>query len=282
MPVRKNNPFNIMIVGNIGLGKTSFINTLLNNNIINITKPKDNAINVYSINLPLKQIKKINIITSPNLNFELNDTELHLNIEKYLKDQFNKYLDEETKIKRSSNFIDTRVNLMLFFIGHSGLIESDIIFLKRICHIVNIIPIIGKSDGLTVKEITELRKKVKKTAFEFQIRFFKFEINSIIEDTEFFETLKSIYEIKETNKSFSLNDLIPFRIINRCWIKKDEERYNGNLHVNFDNLDISDFKILKEVLLSDFSDELINSTHYELYEMYREDVLLSLMNNKTE
>ncbi|KAF7703915.1 Cell division control protein 11 [Cucumispora dikerogammari] len=276
MSLRKQQPFNIMITGRIGLGKTSFINTLLNNNIINITKPKDNSINIYSLNLPLKQSKKINIIMTPNLNFELSDSILHENIEKYIKDQFNKYLNEETKIKRNIELIDSRINVMLFFISSSGLTESDIFFLKRVSHLVNVLPVIGKADGFTSDEIDELRAKVKKQFFEFQLRLFKFE-NDL--ETCGSEVLNNIGKSAEEIEGLNLNDLIPFRISNRCWLVKDEERYNGNLHVNFDSWDVSDFQILREILFSELCDELINTTHFELYEKYREEVLSKLVSN---
>ena len=171
---RKQTTLNIMVGGSMGLGKTSFINTLLNNHIINITNTKENIINVYSINLPIKHTKQLNIITLPPLNYNINDEDLHLNIENYITQQYNIFLEEETKIKRNSDFKDTRVNLLLYFIGSAGLKESDVVFLKRVSNIVNVIPVIGKSDQITTEEVTKLRKKVKKQALDHEIRFYRF------------------------------------------------------------------------------------------------------------
>lgn len=280
MAIRKPNIFNVMIAGRGGLGKTSFVNTLLNNHIINITNPKD-KIDIYSVNLPNKVSKKMNIITLPNLNYELNDEHLHASIKKYLMQQFNIFLEEETKIRRDPNFSDSRVSVLLYFID-GKLKESDIVFLKSICHLVNIILCLGKADSLTHEEINLLREDIKEQLFNFQIRIFKFEKDSVLEENEIYAKSKESF-FKVGNKKnlkedlFSLNEIMPFRVINRSWLRKDDERYSGDLHVDYENYDISDFLILREILLGDFTDELVDSTHYELYETYREDVLSKMI-----
>ena len=70
---------------------------------------------------------------------------------------------------------------------------------------------------------------------------------------------------------------MPFRVVNRSWFLKDEERYVGNIHIDYEKPEISDFLILREIVLSDAADELIDSTHYELYETYREETLSKLI-----
>ena len=57
---------------------------------------------------------------------------------------------------------DTRVHACLYFIaptGH-GLKPLDVEFMRRIHKLVNIIPVIGKSDCCTRKEVAQFKAKV--------------------------------------------------------------------------------------------------------------------------
>ena len=95
----------------------------------------------------------LNIIDTPGFGENLNNELCFIEIENYLKQQFDLVLAEETRIKRNPRFVDTRVHVMLYFItptGH-GLREIDIQCMKRLSKYVNIIPVIGKADSFYFK-----------------------------------------------------------------------------------------------------------------------------------
>lgn len=83
---------------------------------------------------------------------------------KYVEDQFEKYLEEELRIKRHLKaFPDPRVHLCLYFInptGH-GLRPLDIITMKKLCDKVNLLPVIAKADTVTKPDLQKFKEKVK-------------------------------------------------------------------------------------------------------------------------
>ena len=98
----------------------------------------------------------------------------------YLERQYDDILAEESRIKRNPRFRDNRVHALLYFIpptGHSyvsahrsvctsthspqRLREMDIELMRRLSPRVNVIPVIGKADSLTLSELKAFKKRVR-------------------------------------------------------------------------------------------------------------------------
>ena len=64
---------------------------------------------------------------------------------------------------RDRHIHDTRIHCALFFINPSGhsLRAIDIVVLKKLSEVVNVVPIIAKSDSLTMEERFAFKQKVK-------------------------------------------------------------------------------------------------------------------------
>lgn len=81
----------------------------------------------------------------------------------YIDAQFENYLQEELKIKRSlSTFHDSRIHVCLYFIcptGH-GLKSIDLVCMKKLDQKVNIIPIIAKADTISKTELAKFKSKI--------------------------------------------------------------------------------------------------------------------------
>lgn len=81
----------------------------------------------------------------------------------YIDAQFENYLQEELKIKRSlPTFHDSRIHVCLYFIcptGH-GLKSIDLVCMKKLDQKVNIIPIIAKADTISKTELTKFKSKI--------------------------------------------------------------------------------------------------------------------------
>lgn len=78
----------------------------------------------------------------------------------HIDQQFEAYLQEELKIKRSiSAYHDSRIHACLYFIcptGH-GLKSLDLVCMKKLDTKVNIIPIIAKADTISKTELQKFK-----------------------------------------------------------------------------------------------------------------------------
>lgn len=78
----------------------------------------------------------------------------------YIDAQFEAFLQEELKIKRSlANCPDGRIHVCLYFIcptGH-GLKSIDLVCMKKLDTKVNIIPIIAKADTISKTELQKFK-----------------------------------------------------------------------------------------------------------------------------
>ena len=248
--LKKGVKFTFMVVGEMGTGKTTFVNSLLNKKVMSHRYEENNGqqydtktlsfTSAKSIALPntamltrndfnpstaneepgiaLTETKVgdghddnmklyLNIIDTPGFGENLNNEICFVEIENYLKQQFDLVLAEETRIRRNPRFVDTRVHVMLYFItatGH-GLREIDINCMKRLSKYVNILPVISKADTFTETELRHFKQQVKIDIEKFNVPTFQFD-NSLSEYDE-----EDDYELIQECKY--LSSLQPFAII---------------------------------------------------------------------
>lgn len=152
--------FTIMVSGELGTGKTTFINCLLDRNVVprvyegtavsQKTLLFTLAATVALLNtsvLPQTQFDPstaneepgialietsvevadeddvrlhLNIIDTPGFGDNLNNELCFVEIENYLKQQLDLVLAEETRVRRNPRFVDTRVHVLLYFITPTG------------------------------------------------------------------------------------------------------------------------------------------------------------------
>ncbi|CAG8744423.1 5157_t:CDS:1, partial [Acaulospora colombiana] len=77
-------------------------------------------------------------------------------------DQHSAYLRKELTAMRDKYIVDTRIHCALFFINPTGhsLRPIDIIVMKKLSEVVNVVPVIAKSDSLTIEERDNFKSKV--------------------------------------------------------------------------------------------------------------------------
>lgn len=313
--------FTFMVAGELGTGKTTFINSLLNKKVISHRFESDPLVvgdtktltftSAKSVALPSTSILTrsqfdpsnaneepgialtetkiemvdddnmkllLNIIDTPGFGENLNNEICFIEIENYLRQQFDLVLGEETRIKRNPRFTDTRVHVLLYFItptGH-GLRELDINCMKRLSKYVNIIPVIGKADSFTEKELLNFKNQIKTDIEKFNVPIFQFDnyLNEYDEDED--------YELIQECKF--LSRLQPFAIISSEDDYEVKDINNGETKtikgrkypwglVDINNPQYSDFPILKSVILGSHLQDLKDLTHDFLYETYRTERL---------
>ncbi|KAI5959569.1 uncharacterized protein KGF55_005213 [Candida pseudojiufengensis] len=223
----------------------------------------------------------LNIIDTPGFGENLNNELCFIEIENYLKQQFDLVLAEETRIKRNPRFTDTRVHVMLYFItptGH-GLREIDVQCMKRLSKYVNIIPIIGKADSFTPKELQYFKQQVKNDIEKFNVPVFQFdnfldeydeeEDYDLIQECKFYANLQP-FAIITSEETFEVKDKKTgaFKIIKA-------RNYPWGL-VDINDTSVSDFPYLKSVLLGSHLQDLKDLTHDFLYETYRTERLTNV------
>ncbi|XP_029426510.1 septin-10 isoform X2 [Nannospalax galili] len=117
--------FNILCVGETGIGKSTLINTLFNTNFEEhesshfcpSVRLKAQTYELQESNVRLK----LTIVNTVGFGDQINKEESYQPIVDYIDDQFEAYLQEELKIKRSLfNYHDSRVHVCLYFIAPTG------------------------------------------------------------------------------------------------------------------------------------------------------------------
>jgi Septin len=85
---------------------------------------------------------------------------------KYIKDQHSAYLRKELTAMRDRYIQDTRIHCCLYFINPTGhsLRPIDVIVMKKLSEVVNVVPVIAKADSLTLEERESFKQKVSTTS----------------------------------------------------------------------------------------------------------------------
>lgn len=97
-------------------------------------------------------------------------------IVKYIKDQYSLFLRKELTPEREQRINDTRIHCVLYFISPTGhaLSPLDIVVLKKLCKICNVVPVVGKSDSLMESERDDFKQRIRRELEFFDIAYYPF------------------------------------------------------------------------------------------------------------
>ncbi|KAF9364208.1 Septin-6 [Mortierella sp. NVP85] len=260
-----------MVVGESGLGKTTFMNTLFNSDLTEEIVPKNpqhtQTVQIQPSHYELDEdgvLLKLCIVDTPGFGDQLNREHNLAPIVEYIDKQFEEYMVAERHPGFRKKIPDTRIHAVLYFIapnGH-GLKELDSKALKLLSSKVNVIPLIAKADTMTVEE---------KKSFK----------SILLRDLEHhnIKTFPSSYP-DEVDGADELLQHIPFSVIgsdNTAVIGGRRVRcrtYRWGV-VEVENAEHCDFVYLRELLMSTCLDDLIETTHNVHYHRHRGDALRS-------
>lgn len=278
--VRKGFNFNVMIVGESGLGKSTLVNTLFNTSLYppkerkgptNEFMPKTVQVESISADIEENGVRlRLTVVDTPGFGDFVNNADSWHSIVENIEARFDSYLDAENKVNRM-NIVDNRIHACVFFIqptGHS-LKPLDIEVMRRLHTKVNLIPVIAKSDTLTDEEITSFKKRILSDIQHNSIQIFegpRYEL-----DDE--ETIAENMEIMSK---------VPFAIVGATSEVTSPEgrkvrgrRYPWGV-IEVDNEDHCDFVKLRQMLIRTHMEELKEHTNNALYENYRSDKLTQM------
>lgn len=285
--VKKSINFSFMVVGESGLGRLTFINSLCGGNTIVPTSstawqdPEQRSLTLRHETVELEDNDGhkilLNIIDTPNFAGGLDSTDDFKVVVDFIRHQYDEVLLEESRVKRNPRFKDGRIHVMLYMVnatGH-GLSEVDVKFMQHVNQLVNLIPVISKADALTPEELALNKRLILEDLNNYDIKYYKF--NEFEYEEDYIDD-----EIIAYNKY--LNLLVPFAVIGANTFEESKEdddmiklrvlNPDYALPINIELPEFNDFTILKNVLLITHLNEFKEVTHDVIYENYRTEALL--------
>ena len=146
--------------------------------------------------------------------------------------------------------------------------------MTKICHRINLLPIIAKRDGLTDTELSQCKHAITRDIQENNIQIFNF-LSKLNDDDhkrdgdfEEYMTLSA----KEYDYLSELNKLIPFAVIGSNSISELQNEIVRNTKwgaIRIEDKNICDFKLLKNVIFETHLQEFKDVTVEKIYEKFR-------------
>ncbi|CAO2601498.1 Neuronal-specific septin-3, partial [Lemmus lemmus] len=263
--------FNIMVVGQSGLGKSTLVNTLFKSQVSrkasswNREEKIPKTVEIKAIGHVIEEggVKmKLTVIDTPGFGDQINNENCWEPIEKYINEQYEKFLKEEVNIARKKRIPDTRVHCCLYFISPTGhsLRPLDLEFMKHLSKVVNIIPVIAKADTMTLEEKSEFKQRVRK----------ELEVNGI----EFYPQKEFDEDLEDKTENDKIRESMPFAVVG----SDKEYQVNGKKVlgrktpwgiIEVENLNHCEFALLRDFVIRTHLQDLKEVTHNIHYETYR-------------
>ncbi|KZZ97186.1 septin [Ascosphaera apis ARSEF 7405] len=270
--------FNVMCVGQTGLGKSTLINTIFATHLIDSkgrlepNEPVRQTTEIQTVSHVIEENGvrlRLNIVDTPGYGDQVNNDRCWDPIVKYIKDQHSAYLRKELHAQRDRYIADTRIHCCLFFIQPSGhaLKPIDIVVLKKLSDVVNVVPVIAKSDSLTLEERQAFKERIKEE-FEFHnLRMYPY-------DNEEFDS-------EERAINNQIKSIIPFAVVgSEKNIIVDGKQVRGRQNrwgvINVEDENHCEFVYLRNFLTRTHLQDLIETTSQIHYETFRAKQLMAL------
>ncbi|KAI9745815.1 MAG: hypothetical protein M1818_000496 [Claussenomyces sp. TS43310] len=278
--VRKGFNFNVMVVGESGLGKSTLVNTLFNTSLYPPRERKGPSLDIIPKTVSIQSISadieengvrlRLTVVDTPGFGDFVNNDESWRPIVENIEQRFDAYLDAENKVNRM-NIIDNRVHACVYFIQPTGhaLKSLDIEVMRRLHTKVNLIPVIAKADTMTDEEIAAFKARILADIKYHNIQIFEGPRYELDDD----ET------IAENNEIMSK---VPFAVVgaNSEVTDADGRKVRGRRYpwglIEVDNEEHCDFVKLRQMLIRTHMEELKEHTSNALYENYRSEKLTAM------
>ncbi|NXC87013.1 SEP11 protein, partial [Cercotrichas coryphoeus] len=178
--------------GETGIGKSTLMDTLFNTKFESEPATHNEPgvrLKARSYELQESNVRlKLTIVDTVGFGDQINKDDSYKPIVEYIDAQFEAYLQEELKIRRSLfNYHDTRIHACLYFIAPTGhsLKSLDLVTMKKLdsksctwrcCPVlqVNIIPIIAKADTIAKNELHKFKSKIMSELVSNGVQIYQF------------------------------------------------------------------------------------------------------------
>ncbi|NXF08663.1 SEP11 protein, partial [Smithornis capensis] len=181
-----------VLSGETGIGKSTLMDTLFNTKFESEPATHNEPgvrLKARSYELQESNVRlKLTIVDTVGFGDQINKDDSYKPIVEYIDAQFEAYLQEELKIKRSLfNYHDTRIHACLYFIAPTGhsLKSLDLVTMKKLDSKVlaasavsvlqvNIIPIIAKADTIAKNELHKFKSKIMSELVSNGVQIYQF------------------------------------------------------------------------------------------------------------
>ncbi|XP_023237585.1 septin-7-like [Centruroides sculpturatus] len=184
LSVRRGFHFTLMLVGEAGLGKSTFLNNLFLSNIYSDEYPSPSerikpTVQIETTKLQLEEngVKlNLTVVDVPGFGDSLNNNGCWRPITNFINERFDQYLEDESRVNRDVIVPDNRVHCCLYFISPcgNGLRPLDVEVMKNLHDKVNIIPLIAKADSFTPEECAAFKKIIMNQIAHHNIKIYDF------------------------------------------------------------------------------------------------------------
>jgi len=270
--------FNVMVVGQTGLGKSTLINTLFASHLVeskgrtepDIAPRATTEIHAQSHVITENAVRlKLNIVDTPGYGDMINNEGCWDPIIKYIKDQHSAFLRKELTAMRDRFIPDTRIHCCLYFINPTGhtLKPIDIVVLKKLAEVVNVVPVIAKADSLTLEERALFKARIMAEMQYNRIRLYPLDAEE--NDDE------------ELQLNARIRDMLPIAVVgSERTVVIDGKPVRGRKNrwgvINVEDERHCEFVYLRNFLTRTHLQDLIETTAQIHYETFRSKQLLAL------
>ncbi|XP_074644465.1 septin-7-like [Tubulanus polymorphus] len=263
--VKRGFEFNLMVVGESGLGKSTLINSLFLTDLYNTEHPGPSlrikkTVNVETTKVLLKEngvCLSLTIVDTPGFGDAVDNSNCWQPIIDNINSKYEEYLNAESRVNRKL-MPDPRIHCCLYFIAPSGhgLKPLDVEFMKRLHDKVNIVPLIAKSDTMTPDECREFKKTILNEIAQHKIKIYEFPDCDDEEENKIQKALKT---------------RVPFAVIGSNTVTDlGGRKIRGRVYpwgvVEVENLEHNDFIALRNMVIRTHMQDLkdvTNNVHYE-------------------
>jgi len=267
--VNKGFSFNVLCIGETGVGKSTLIDSLFKRTFEGEPHSHDNPnVQIQDVTYDLKESNvslKLTIVETVGFGDQINKEDSTNAVLQYIDKNFEAYLQEEMMIKRLlGSYHDTRVHVCLYFIAPTGhsLKSLDLVCMKKLDKKVNIIPIIAKADTISKNELQTFKQRIMEELNKNGVEIYRFPTDD--------ETVADINN--------QMNHQLPFAVVgSREEVVINGEKFRARQYpwgtVLVENENHCDFVKLREMMLRTNMEDLIETTHRKHYELYRKQKL---------
>lgn len=282
------------MAGKQGLGKTTLLKTLFDDNVepklegedkpnqFHIYAPTED-IQVYAFGKTLKIATHvcntlltvetddedgnrlfIEAVDTPGFSDDVDPQEVFNKVMKFIENTYDEVFEEESRVRRNPKFEEHRIHAVLYFIEPTGLDLKavDAEFIKRLSERSNVIPIIAKADSMTAAERQKFKTQLTNDFNRQGINVYSFA------DYSDAELSANGFQIRKDMQPLSVIGSVEPRINDT----KKGRPYPWGM-AECENISHCDLSTLTTALFTVFRDELKELTEDALYEKYRTEKL---------